>query len=135
MSEDVDTKKFLLPKKSTVAMQWKDRRPLMYGTIVLSGSDDHKGKDYQMGVMKTRHTITGMKRCVRAIPISVGDYPRKEMPKVNRPQADDKLNELTDHFALLNQNEHLNNLKKEAKDIILKQPNLHSTYTQTTWEK
>ena len=41
------------------------------------------------------------------------------MSKANRPQADDKLSKLIDHFASLNQNEHLINLEIEGKGIML----------------
>ena len=46
---------------------------------------------------------------------------------VKRPQADNKLNELIDHFVLLNQYEHLNKLAMEGKGIIPKatQPQKH----------
>ena len=57
-----------------------------------------------------------MKRHVKATPISVEDYLRK-MSKANRPQTNDKLNKLIDHFALLNQHEHLCNMGTEGEDI------------------
>ena len=56
------------------------------------------------------------KRQMTATTISVKHYLRKYMLKPNRLQADDKLKELLDHFAFLNQCEHLKNLKTEGKD-------------------
>ena len=56
-------------------------------------------------------------RCVRTAPISVEDYIRKRMLKANRPQVENKLNELIDHCTVINQHEHLNNLEIEGKEI------------------
>ena len=68
----------------------------MCGTIVLHGTGDHKGRCYKVQMTRTRCIITRMKRHVRATPILVEDYMRKEMSKANRPQTDDKLNKLID---------------------------------------
>ena len=83
----------------------------MYGTVVRHGADDHKGRSNKMQVMKTEHILGRLKRHVMAIPVSAKLYIRKELLKGNRPQIGNKINELIDHFALLNQHEHLNNLE------------------------
>ena len=57
---------------------------------------------------------------MRANPILVEDYFRKEVSKINRPQEDDELSELTDHLTLLNQCEHLSDLEMKNTDIIPK---------------
>ena len=54
-----------------------------------------------------------MKRHGRTTPISMENYSRKEMSKVNRLQVDDKLDEVIECFALLNKYEHLNNLEQK----------------------
>ena len=59
-----------------------------------------------------------MKNHVQATPISAANHLRREMLKVNQPQADNKLYELIDCFALVNQHEHFNNLETEGKDIM-----------------
>ena len=117
-SENVDTNKnisFLLTG-SPVAVQQEDRGPWKHGNMVGYGTDNHKGRSYKVYVMKTGCVITRTKRQVRATPILAEDYLRKETFKANRPQADDKLNELIDHFAILNQHEHLSNIEVEGKD-------------------
>ena len=97
---------------------------MIHGPVIGHGTDDHKCKNYKMQVMKIGCIITRMKRHVTATPKSVEDYPRKEMLKANRFQASDKFNELIDHFALLNQHEHLNNLEMEGRHNAKKQYNL-----------
>ena len=87
----------------------------MHETIVQHRSDGHKGKSYQIIVMKTGGIITNTKKLIQVTPISVEDYFRKDIPKTNRPQADDKFNELIDCFVLLNQHEYLNILKGREK--------------------
>ena len=67
--------------------------------------------------------------------MSVEDYLRKEMLNANRLQAENNLNELIDHFALLSQYEHSNNLEMEGKDLILKTTQLPKhTKTDQSWE-
>ena len=56
-----------------------------------------------------------MKRHVKATLISMEDYLSKEILKVNIPQGGNILCELIDHFPLLSQCEHLNDLKMEGK--------------------
>ena len=63
------------------------------------------------------------------------------MVRANRPQADDKLSELTDLFVLLNQHKHWNNLETEGKDMMpnttqpQEQHNLKNTQQQITVER
>ena len=74
-------------------------------------SDDHKSRSHKIRVLKTGYIITKTKMHVKATLISAEDYLRKEMSKDNRPQADFKLDELTDCFALLNHHKYLKNLE------------------------
>ena len=53
----------------------------------------------------------------RATPISAKNYLRKEIPKANRQQVDNKLNRLTDLFAILSQHEHISHTGKEGEGI------------------
>ena len=53
---------------------------------------------------------------MRATSILAEDDLRREMLKVNRPQTNDKLNKLIDHFAIQNQYEHLSNMGTEGED-------------------
>ena len=119
--EDVDTYKDIpvLSTGSTVVIERGDGR-LMHGTMGWHGADDQNGRSYKVRVMKTSHIITRMKRHVRAIPILAEDYPMKEISKSNRLHTDDRLNELTDYFAMLNQHEHLGNTEAEREDISQK---------------
>ena len=57
-----------------------------------------------------------------------GRLPQEGHVKANRPQIDDKLNELKDCFALLNKFEYLKDLEMQGKDIIPKttQPPKHT---------
>ena len=57
---------------------------------------------------------------MRATPISEEDYLRKKMSKFKRLLVGDKLNELIDHFALLHQHKHLNDLEKEGEERMPK---------------
>ena len=61
-----------------------------------------------------------MKRHVNVTPVSAEDYLRKEISKNNRLQTDDKLYELLDCFALLNQHGHLSNMETEGEDTSQK---------------
>ena len=70
-----------LPTQTTAAMQQEDREPHMHRTVVGHGSDDHKGRSYNIRMTKTGCIITRMKRYIKANPISVDDYPRKKMSK------------------------------------------------------
>ena len=74
----------------------------MHETMVGHQTDDHDSRSYRVQVIKTRCIMTRMKRHVRTTPISAQDYLRKEMYKANRPETYEKLNELTNHCALLN---------------------------------
>ena len=97
-------------------MQQEDGGPWAHGTIERHGLDDHKARGYKIRVTETGCVISRMMGHMKATPISVKDYLWKEMLKANRPQAHDKLSKVIHHFALLNQQNHLNNLKMEAKD-------------------
>ena len=74
-------------------MQWEDRGLWTLGTVVGHGSDNYMGRSYKLRMMKTGCIITRTKRHMRSTPVSAEVYPREEMSKANRPQADNKLNE------------------------------------------
>ena len=59
--------------------------------MVEHGTDDHKGRSYKVWAMKTG-AKSPWQGGIRATPILVEDYLRKEMSDTNRPQIDDKLN-------------------------------------------
>ena len=99
---------------STVARHCEDRGWWMHGIIVGYGSDNHKGRIHKIKIMKTECIITMVERHMTATPMLVDDYLRKKMLKANRPQAEDKLNEIIDYFSLLNQNDNFN-LEMEEK--------------------
>ena len=42
------------------------------------------------------------------------------MYKSNQPHTDEKLNEIIEHFAMLNQHEHQSNVQTEGEDISQK---------------
>ena len=90
-----------LPTGSTVAVRQEEKGLWMHRTIVRQGSDGCKGRSYKMIVMKTGCIAIKIKKHVKATSISVGDYLSK-MLKANRTKVDDKLNEHTDCFQLLN---------------------------------
>ena len=72
---------------------------------------------------------------MRATPILAEDYLRKEMNKSNRPHKGDRFNELINHFAMLNQHEHLRNVETEGKTYHRRQYNNHCTQTQINQEE
>ena len=76
-------------------------------------SDNHRGRSYKIRAMKD-------KEICKSHPHITEDYLRNGMLKANRPQADNKLNELIDCSALMNQHEHWNTLEMEVKDIMSK---------------
>ena len=63
-----------------------------------------------------------------AIPILVEDYLRKEILKANRPQTDEKLNELINHFAQRNKHERFHIIQKWQRNLVPKtmQPLRHT---------
>ena len=61
-NEDTDTdEKFYFPTQSTVAVQYKERGPCMFSTILEYRSDGHHGKSYKIGVTKMGCIITRTK--------------------------------------------------------------------------
>ena len=92
----------------------------MHGTVVGHGSEDHKGQSYKMRVIMTGCTITKMKQHLRATPISVEDYLRKEMSNANRCKP-------IHCFAQINMDDECHNMEMEEKGIIPKtmQPPRH----------
>ena len=54
------------------------------------------------------------------MPPLAGNYLRKEITKANRPQTDQKLTKLIDHFADINEYEHLGSIEMEEKGIVPK---------------
>ena len=51
------------------------------------GIEDHRGRNYKIRLTKTRCIINGMKRDVKASPISLEEYLRNEMLKSYRTQT------------------------------------------------
>ena len=59
-----------------------------------------------------------------ATPISTEDYLRNKLMKVNKQQTDNKVNELTDKFTKIHNNEQINKMEMERKytEPNVKQP-------------
>ena len=51
---------------------------------------------------------------------NIDRLPEEGMSKTKRPQADDKITKFIHHFAILNQHEHLCDIKPEEEDISQK---------------
>ena len=71
------------------------------------------GFAYKIRVMKTGHIITTTKGHGMVTFISLENYVRNEMMKVNKCQTDNRLDELIDRFAKTHNSEHLNNIEME----------------------
>ena len=56
----------------------EDDRSRMQGTTVGHKTEDHNQRHYKIRVIKTRHTVTRMKRHMKAYPVSAADYLRNE---------------------------------------------------------
>ena len=121
VSKDINTHKntSFVPTGSIVAVQQEHGGLWTHGTIVRHGAEDNRGTSYKIRVTKTRCIITRVKRHVKATPISVEDYLRKDMSKANRTQTINSMNLWTTFVQLMTcSNEHLNEMETEENDTI-----------------
>ena len=119
LNEDKDTCKEIsfIPTGATVTVQRGDGRPWMHGTVAGHGTEVHNGRSFEIRVMKTKCTITRMKRHMKAI--SAEDYLRNEMSKADQPQTYVKFKKLVDHFAKLHKHKDSNVMETHRKGMMV----------------
>ena len=97
---------YLMPSRSTVAVQREHGSPWTHVTIVGHGSEDHNGRFYKISVIKW--DISSQEQTTHeAHSIWAEDYLHKTLCKRDTPQVNNRLNELIDSHARLYSNKEL----------------------------